>query len=545
MKKYIVKSLILYLILARCAWADFIPTLFYNVETTNTLREYSTKTMQATSLDTQWRFTEGGSPLDFSTADLIKYVFEPDDESWSQAITGSVVSATNGTVKVSFTPSNCNTSGVYNFSLTVQTGANVVMGRAEGELILDRKAGSGITNAFPAASQIGAVAYWDGSDWAKLDAGTSNYVFTTLGAGVAPAWVNPVSLSTNANQINANFSPTNYSVAGPSVAENFAGVDVQLGNLVVTSANNTAAIDANTTLIGTTSNDLTTLYTASDTVVSNGVTSAYVAADTVVSNGVVAGYGAADTVVSNGVTGAYVAADTVVSNGLQAQVDVLETNVFKISANNTAAAGTTNTFADIRATGNATISGDLNVSSNINAGTYADGHLVITNVPAAGFDYVKLYYKGGNQELHLGTNYMGVGDGDVFTPLNDGSANLGEPGYQWGALYVQTNIVSGDESIGGDLNVASNVVGKAVLENSTNILSVANSKIANVVEDTTPQLGGDLDGLNNDLTNNATIGINTGGLHFATMGVGKYLGTNGVYWSRNGTNYWVSFGTTD
>ena len=41
------------------------------------------------------------------------------------------------------------------------------------------------------------------------------------------------------------------------------------------------------------------------------------------------------------------------------------------------------------------------------------------------------------------------------------------------------------------------------------IAITANSGIANVVDDTTPQLGGDLDGQNNDLTNIGTInGVN-------------------------------------
>lgn len=30
-----------------------------------------------------------------------------------------------------------------------------------------------------------------------------------------------------------------------------------------------------------------------------------------------------------------------------------------------------------------------------------------------------------------------------------------------------------------------------------------------------------------------------------TMSYGKLGGTNGVYWNRNGTNYWITFGTVD
>ena len=49
----------------------------------------------------------------------------------------------------------------------------------------------------------------------------------------------------------------------------------------------------------------------------------------------------------------------------------------------------------------------------------------------------------------------------------------------------------------------------------------------------------------NNQTNVNSIAMSTGGVHFATHDVGQLNGTNGVYWTRNGTNYWMLFGTTD
>jgi hypothetical protein len=42
-----------------------------------------------------------------------------------------------------------------------------------------------------------------------------------------------------------------------------------------------------------------------------------------------------------------------------------------------------------------------------------------------------------------------------------------------------------------------------------------------------------------------SVTVTTGGISFATMNMGKLGGTNGVYFARNSTNYWISFGTTD
>ena len=42
-----------------------------------------------------------------------------------------------------------------------------------------------------------------------------------------------------------------------------------------------------------------------------------------------------------------------------------------------------------------------------------------------------------------------------------------------------------------------------------------------------------------------SVTVTTGGVSFATMNMGKLGGTNGVYYTRNGTNYWITFGSTD
>lgn len=73
--------------------------------------------------------------------------------------------------------------------------------------------------------------------------------------------------------------------------------------------------------------------------------------------------------------------------------------------------------------------------------------------------------------------------------------------------------------------------------NDTDLLTVAGGGIANVVEDTTPQLGGDLDANGNDITMGNDTGLNVGGLTItARTSGGDPLGTffefnsNNVHW---------------
>ena len=168
-------------------------TLYIPVETTNTLRNYSIKNIEATSLDVVFQFTEGGARMDLSSSDAVTFRYVPDDGAWQQSISGSLVnSGTNGEAKVALTPVNSNTNGTFNFVMLVSRAGVEVLGRAEGELTLDKNWGKTVTNAFPAATNVGAVAYWSGSGWSLLPAGTTNYVLKTLGEGIPPVW-SPVS----------------------------------------------------------------------------------------------------------------------------------------------------------------------------------------------------------------------------------------------------------------------------------------------------------------------------------------------------------------
>ena len=141
---------------------------------------------------------------------------------------------------------------------------------------------------------------------------------------------------------------------------------------------------------------------------------------------------------------------------------------------------------------------------------------------------------------------MYVADG-VFGPQTDSDVDLGTTGVRWKDAYIDTVTTTGNVTIGGDLTIsgddltmATNTAGNLLIADGTNynptavgdlseISSVANddvllavdasggglkkitrstlvsglatsSGISNVVEDTTPQLGGDLDAQGKDIT---------------------------------------------
>ena len=139
-----------------------------------------------------------------------------------------------------------------------------------------------------------------------------------------------------------------------------------------------------------------------------------------------------------------------------------------------------------------------------------------------------------------------VADG-VFGPQTDSDVDLGTTGVRWKDAYIDTVTTTGNVTIGGDLTIsgddltmATNTAGHLLIADGTNynptavtdlseISSIANddvllavdtsggglkkvarstlvsglatsSAISNVVEDTTPQLGGDLDAQGKDIT---------------------------------------------
>jgi hypothetical protein len=164
-----------------------------------------------------------------------------------------------------------------------------------------------------------------------------------------------------------------------------------------------------------------------------------------------------------------------------------------------------------------------------------------------------------------------VADG-VFGPQTDSDVDLGTTGVRWKDAYIDTVTTTGNVTIGGDLTIsgddltmATNTAGNLLIADGTNynptavgdlseISSVANddvllavdssggglkkitrstlvsglatsSGIANVAEDSTPQLGGDLDVNGNGLvsTSNGNIALTPNG-----SGVVRIDGSNGI-----------------
>jgi len=116
----------------------------------------------------------------------------------------------------------------------------------------------------------------------------------------------------------------------------------------------------------------------------------------------------------------------------------------------------------------------------------------------------------------------------------------GNKGFLWGTdpsdshnYLGLTNIVM-QLSAAGVLDVSGTVEAGAVTENSTNILAVANGKLGDIVDDTTPQFGGNLDANAKTVTNLPSVSFVTNGVDMFT---GTFLTTNAVIFTE-GTNTW-------
>ena len=182
------KILIAYTVLAASviyAATGIIPEKRYNTVVDQTLKDRTVKIVQASDFNLFWSFTSRSTNITL-TGSTVKFRVQNSGATWTTTITGSVDSVTNALTR--FTPSNMNTNGQFDFSLTVEKGS-VVMCRAVGDLIVDAIAGSGITNALVATTNI---------TW-------SDYVYTgTAASGPYRAGTNIAFSSNGDGSVNIN-----------------------------------------------------------------------------------------------------------------------------------------------------------------------------------------------------------------------------------------------------------------------------------------------------------------------------------------------------
>ena len=105
---------------------------------------------QGTSQKLGWTYKQGSTALDVSGATVV-FTYVPTSRAWSQAVTGAVDVATNGSVLVTFTPAQLNTnSGAVPFDWILEVSAgSEVLGYSYGKLNLLADPTSSVTNTFP------------------------------------------------------------------------------------------------------------------------------------------------------------------------------------------------------------------------------------------------------------------------------------------------------------------------------------------------------------------------------------------------------------
>jgi len=183
--------------------------------------------------------------------------------------------------------------------------------------------------------------------------------------------------------------------------------------------------------------------------------------------------------------------DTVATN--IANVNAVGTNISNVNSVNSNANNINSAVSN--ASNINTVAGAISnvntVASNVSGiNDFADRYRVASSAPGSNNDEGDLYFDTTSNELRV---YNGSSwQGGVTATGN--LAGLG------------ANTFTGDQTINANIIVSGTVDGKDV-----------STLIANVVEDTTPQLGGALDGQNNNLSNIGTIDGANLQLDFGTL----------------------------
>lgn len=142
--------------------AGIVPEYYYTTDVSRALSARALRHVQGSSAGINWRFENGtGVPFNLTGANNVYLRYGPTDNLWGQTCTGSVVSATNGTIRVPLTPANTATNGTYPFDIrvTVVTGSTTdVLCRAYGDSVLIAEAGAS-SATFPVGTNIDLLYY--------------------------------------------------------------------------------------------------------------------------------------------------------------------------------------------------------------------------------------------------------------------------------------------------------------------------------------------------------------------------------------------------
>ena len=183
--------------------------------------------------------------------------------------------------------------------------------------------------------------------------------------------------------------------------------------------------------------------------------------------------------------------DTVATN--IANVNAVGTNISNVNAVNSNATNINSAVSN--ATNINSVAGSISnvnsVANNISSvNSFANTYRIASSAPTSSLDQGDLYFDTTSNELRV---YNGSSwQGGVTATGN--LAGLG------------ANTFTGDQTVNANIIISGTVDGKDV-----------STLIANVVEDTTPQLGGTLDGQNNNMSNIGTIDGTNLQLDFGTL----------------------------
>lgn len=244
------KLITLFCLMTATSVLALTPSLYMNSKVEDQLKKKSITMVQESSLDLYWTFTNNAAPLNLTGATAVQFVFAPSSGEWTQIITGSIVSAANGQVKIPFTPTVTATNGFFEFDLIVSSNSTVLVKEAKGNLNLLSKAG-GSTNTFPTTTNIvdltgytflnypwivnpsgnvrGDIMYFNGTVWSRLAAGTSGYYLQSQGGGSDPIWDLPSGAGTITNIYRAAGIPISFTTpGGPNAGMNISTSNIRL-----------------------------------------------------------------------------------------------------------------------------------------------------------------------------------------------------------------------------------------------------------------------------------------------------------------------------
>jgi len=294
------------------------PRQDFSSDTSARIQSRSLEWMQASSQTLAWQFkTNSTDAQSLTGATAVVFYYMVDDGASMVAVTGSVENGAAGRVKVDFTPTDLNTNSasesdsLFDWRLEV-TDSSDTLAYAYGKLKLISDPTSGVTNE----PSLVTVLNW--SDY--------EYLNTTDSGPIRPSGA-AIGLTTNAD------GSVTWSIAAG------AGITITEGTAIDVTTNGTGDYTINV--------DGTESFNASGATNLNGSS---------IASGTVADARIAATIARDSeVTAATNALYSLVSSDITTATNAVWSRVaseaYMLASNNTAAAGTLNTFADVAVTG--------------------------------------------------------------------------------------------------------------------------------------------------------------------------------------------------